>query len=61
MVDEIGCNIQPFQSFYFVLLFRVWDLEGNLRAYFVLRSPGMSVGWHPEDAFKVSIHQVIQG
>lgn len=38
-------------------MFRVWDLEGNLRAYFVLRSPGMSVGWHPEDAFKASINQ----
>ncbi|XP_063164371.1 nucleoporin Nup37 [Candoia aspera] len=34
---------------------RVWDLEGNLRAYFVLRSPGMSVGWHPEDAFKLMV------
>ncbi|KAK9400030.1 nucleoporin Nup37-like [Crotalus adamanteus] len=34
---------------------RVWDLEGHLRAYFVLRSPGMSVGWHPEDAFKLMV------
>ncbi|XP_066490301.1 nucleoporin Nup37 isoform X1 [Tiliqua scincoides] len=34
---------------------RVWDLEGNVRACFVLRSPGMSVGWHPEDAFKLMV------
>ncbi|KAF7240652.1 Nucleoporin Nup37 [Varanus komodoensis] len=34
---------------------RIWDLEGNLKAYFVLRSPGMSVGWHPEDAFKLMV------
>lgn len=33
--------------------FRVWDLEGNEKAHFVLRSPGMSVCWHPEEAFKV--------
>uniref|UniRef100_A0A8D0CC78 Nucleoporin Nup37 n=1 Tax=Salvator merianae TaxID=96440 RepID=A0A8D0CC78_SALMN len=34
---------------------RVWDLEGNLKASFVLRSPGMSVGWHPEDPFKLMV------
>nr|XP_056701890.1 nucleoporin Nup37 [Euleptes europaea] len=34
---------------------RVWDLEGNVRACFVLRSPGMSVGWHPEDTFKLMV------
>lgn len=34
---------------------RVWDLEGNVRACFVLRSAGMSVGWHPEDAFKLMV------
>nr|XP_028601881.1 nucleoporin Nup37 [Podarcis muralis] len=34
---------------------RVWDLEGNLTTDFVLRSPGVSVGWHPEDAFKLMV------
>ncbi|XP_072856126.2 nucleoporin Nup37 [Pogona vitticeps] len=34
---------------------RVWDLEGNLRVYFVLHSPGMSVNWHPEDELKLMV------
>uniref|UniRef100_A0A7M4FL19 Nucleoporin Nup37 n=1 Tax=Crocodylus porosus TaxID=8502 RepID=A0A7M4FL19_CROPO len=34
---------------------RVWDLEGNQKAYFVLRSPGVSVCWHPEEAFKLMV------
>ncbi|NXW60043.1 NUP37 protein, partial [Eurystomus gularis] len=34
---------------------RVWDLEGNEKAHFVLRSPGMSVCWHPEEAFKLMV------
>ncbi|MEE6507595.1 hypothetical protein FKM82_026906 [Ascaphus truei] len=34
---------------------RIWDLEGNQIAIFVLRSPGMSVAWHPEDAFKLMV------
>lgn len=34
---------------------RVWDLEGNEKAHFVLRSAGMSVCWHPEEAFKVVV------
>lgn len=45
----------------FFLLFsfsssRVWDLEGNEKAHFVLRSPGMSVCWHPDEAFKVVLY-----
>ncbi|XP_047905108.2 nucleoporin Nup37 isoform X2 [Anser cygnoides] len=34
---------------------RVWDLEGNEKAHFVLRSPGMSVCWHPDEAFKLMV------
>ncbi|XP_059582426.1 nucleoporin Nup37 isoform X1 [Alligator mississippiensis] len=34
---------------------RVWDLEGNQKAYFVLHSPGVSVCWHPEEAFKLMV------
>ncbi|NXI98860.1 NUP37 protein, partial [Psophia crepitans] len=34
---------------------RVWDLEGNEKAHFVLRSPGMSVCWHPKEAFKLMV------
>ncbi|XP_001365563.1 nucleoporin Nup37 [Monodelphis domestica] len=34
---------------------RVWDLEGNQKAYFVLRSPGRSVCWHPEEACKLMV------
>ncbi|KAF2979794.1 hypothetical protein EK904_012818 [Melospiza melodia maxima] len=34
---------------------RVWDLEGNEKAHFVLRSSGMSVCWHPEEAFKLMV------
>ncbi|KAJ7399112.1 Nucleoporin Nup37 [Pitangus sulphuratus] len=34
---------------------RVWVLEGNEKAHFVLRSPGMSVCWHPEEAFKLMV------
>ncbi|XP_030070250.1 nucleoporin Nup37 [Microcaecilia unicolor] len=36
---------------------RVWDLEGNEKASFVLRSPGMSVCWHPEEEFKLMVAQ----
>lgn len=32
---------------------RVWDLDGNENAIFRLRSPGISVCWHPEEVFKV--------
>nr|XP_015207375.1 PREDICTED: nucleoporin Nup37 [Lepisosteus oculatus] len=32
---------------------RVWELDGSQSASFLLRSPGMSVCWHPEEAFKV--------
>lgn len=34
---------------------RLWDLDGHETNSFTLRSPGVSVCWHPEDAFKVSI------
>ncbi|XP_038851560.1 nucleoporin Nup37-like isoform X2 [Salvelinus namaycush] len=34
---------------------RVWDLEGNETTTFRLRSPGVSVCWHPEDAFKLMV------
>ncbi|KAJ7329078.1 hypothetical protein JRQ81_015252 [Phrynocephalus forsythii] len=34
---------------------RIWDLEGNQRVHFVLRSPGMSVSWHPEDELKFMV------
>nr|XP_060632860.1 nucleoporin Nup37 [Anolis sagrei ordinatus]XP_060632862.1 nucleoporin Nup37 [Anolis sagrei ordinatus] len=34
---------------------RVWDLEGNLKNYFILHSPGMSVSWHPEEEFKLMV------
>ncbi|POI32949.1 hypothetical protein CIB84_003298, partial [Bambusicola thoracicus] len=33
----------------------VWDLKGKEKAHFVLRSPGMSVCWHPEEAFKLMV------
>lgn len=36
--------------------YRLWDLDGNETTSFTLRSPGVSVCWHPEDAFKVSIN-----
>ncbi|XP_031687510.1 nucleoporin Nup37 isoform X2 [Oncorhynchus kisutch] len=36
-------------------LIRVWDLEGNETTTFRLRSPGVSVCWHPEDAFKLMV------
>lgn len=31
----------------------MWDLDGNESTTFRLRSPGISVCWHPEEAFKV--------
>ncbi|XP_031753801.1 nucleoporin Nup37 isoform X2 [Xenopus tropicalis] len=34
---------------------RIWDLDGKQIAMFVLRSPGMSVAWHPEGAFKLMV------
>ncbi|XP_063783872.1 nucleoporin Nup37 [Pseudophryne corroboree] len=34
---------------------RIWDLVGNQIAKFMLRSPGMSVAWHPEEAFKLMV------
>ncbi|XP_006010088.1 nucleoporin Nup37 [Latimeria chalumnae] len=34
---------------------RIWDLDGNQKAYFFLHSPGMSVCWHPEDAYKLMV------
>lgn len=34
-------------------LCRVWDLDGNENCIFRLRSPGISVCWHPEEVFKV--------
>lgn len=32
---------------------RVWDLDGNESITLRLRSPGISVCWHPEEIFKV--------
>ncbi|XP_023672670.1 nucleoporin Nup37 [Paramormyrops kingsleyae] len=34
---------------------RLWDLEGNQTASFLLRSPGMSVCWHPEEVYKLMV------
>ncbi|RXM36719.1 Nucleoporin Nup37 [Acipenser ruthenus] len=34
---------------------RIWDLDGSQKISFLLRSPGMSVCWHPEDAFKLMV------
>uniref|UniRef100_A0A4W3IZQ5 Nucleoporin Nup37 n=1 Tax=Callorhinchus milii TaxID=7868 RepID=A0A4W3IZQ5_CALMI len=34
---------------------RIWDLEGNQKASFLLHSPGMSVCWHPEESFKLMV------
>lgn len=31
----------------------MWDLDGQETAIFRLRSPGVSVCWHPEEVFKV--------
>lgn len=36
-----------------LLLCRVWDLDGNESTTLRLRSPGISVCWHPEEVFKV--------
>lgn len=33
---------------------RVWDLDGNENVTLRLRSPGISVCWHPEEALKVT-------
>ncbi|XP_077090476.1 nucleoporin Nup37 isoform X1 [Siphateles boraxobius] len=34
---------------------RVWDLDGNETTSFRLRSPGVSVFWHPEDICKLMV------
>lgn len=34
---------------------RVWDLDGNESVTLRLRSPGISVCWHPEEALKVTV------
>uniref|UniRef100_A0A673I975 Nucleoporin Nup37 n=1 Tax=Sinocyclocheilus rhinocerous TaxID=307959 RepID=A0A673I975_9TELE len=34
---------------------RVWDLDGNETVSFRLRSPGVSVCWHPEDICKLMV------
>ncbi|KAH0516360.1 Nucleoporin Nup37 [Microtus ochrogaster] len=34
---------------------RIWNLEGKQTAHFLLHSPGMSVCWHPEEAFKLMV------
>lgn len=36
-----------------IYLYRVWDLDGNENTTLRLRSPGISVCWHPEEVFKV--------
>ena len=40
-------------NFVLIDLLRVWDLDGNESTSLRLRSPGISVCWHPEEAFKV--------
>uniref|UniRef100_A0A3B5MAK5 Nucleoporin 37 n=1 Tax=Xiphophorus couchianus TaxID=32473 RepID=A0A3B5MAK5_9TELE len=34
---------------------RLWDLDGNETAVLRLHSPGMSVCWHPQEAFKLMV------
>ncbi|XP_035003843.1 nucleoporin Nup37 [Hippoglossus stenolepis] len=34
---------------------RVWDLDGNESITLRLRSPGISVCWHPEEVFKLMV------
>ncbi|TRY62240.1 hypothetical protein DNTS_020205 [Danionella cerebrum] len=34
---------------------RLWDLDGNETTSFRLRSPGMSICWHPEDLCKLMV------
>ncbi|XP_028672346.1 LOW QUALITY PROTEIN: nucleoporin Nup37 [Erpetoichthys calabaricus] len=34
---------------------RIWDLDGKQETSFLLHSPGMSVCWHLEDAFKLMV------
>ncbi|CAL8322977.1 unnamed protein product [Lota lota] len=34
---------------------RVWDLDGNETINFRLRSPGVSVCWHPEEVYKLMV------
>ncbi|KAM7367248.1 hypothetical protein PAMP_015163 [Pampus punctatissimus] len=34
---------------------RVWDLDGNKNTTLRLRSPGISVCWHPEEVFKLMV------
>ncbi|XP_069620371.1 nucleoporin Nup37 [Ranitomeya imitator] len=34
---------------------RIWDLAGNQIAVFMLHSPGMSVVWHPLEAYKLMV------
>ncbi|MBN3303686.1 nucleoporin Nup37 [Amia ocellicauda] len=34
---------------------RIWDLDGKQTVSFLLRSPGMSVCWHPEEALKLMV------
>uniref|UniRef100_A0A3P9HGS1 Nucleoporin Nup37 n=1 Tax=Oryzias latipes TaxID=8090 RepID=A0A3P9HGS1_ORYLA len=34
---------------------RVWDLDGRKPTIFRLRSPGVSVCWHPEEVFKLMV------
>ncbi|XP_006819848.1 nucleoporin Nup37-like, partial [Saccoglossus kowalevskii] len=34
---------------------RIWDSDGQQRACFPLYSPGMSVGWHPDEPVKLMV------
>uniref|UniRef100_A0A3Q2E918 Nucleoporin Nup37 n=1 Tax=Cyprinodon variegatus TaxID=28743 RepID=A0A3Q2E918_CYPVA len=34
---------------------RLWDLDGNETAVLRLRSPGVSVCWHPQEVFKLMV------
>ncbi|XP_038612800.1 nucleoporin Nup37 isoform X2 [Tachyglossus aculeatus] len=53
--DDHTCSGTAISTLLLYSVIRVWDLEGNQKAHFVLRSPGMSVCWHPEEAFKLMV------
>uniref|UniRef100_A0A3Q1FGI3 Nucleoporin Nup37 n=1 Tax=Acanthochromis polyacanthus TaxID=80966 RepID=A0A3Q1FGI3_9TELE len=48
------CSCQS-SLFFLIHVCRVWDLDGNESTVLRLRSPGMSVCWHPEEVFKLMV------